>query len=163
MSFDEDFLRGEKAEKLVKNYLLERQGAIRVFDMGIEYPEFDLVVVFPKGKIRTVEVKYDAMEAKTGNVAIEYMNRGHFSGILVSSADWYIIVLNKLLLCMKKRDLFYFLRENRFEERDWNGDKSQILLVPSEELIASGICDVFDYRQKRDVEIKKPNYLHDVI
>jgi len=162
MTFEDDFLKGERAEKLVRDYLLERQGAVKVFPMNMEYPEFDLVAVFPRGKLRTVEVKYDPMEAKTGNIAIEYLHRGYFSGILVSSADWYIFVLKKVLLCMKERDLFYFLRENRFEERDWNGDKSQILLVPSEELIASGICDVFDYKKKRDVEIKKPTYIHEI-
>jgi hypothetical protein len=162
MGFNEDFPKGEKAEKLVRDYLMERQGAVRVFQMSLEYPEFDLVSIFPKGKIRTVEVKYDPMESKTGNIAIEYMHRGYFSGILVSSADWYVIVLKRVLLCMKKRDLFYFLRENRFEERDWQGDKSQIILVPSDELIASGICDIFDYWQKRDVEIKKPTYLHEI-
>jgi hypothetical protein len=150
--FNEDNPRGQKAEDITVKYLKEKHKALKVFQMdGLQYAEFDMIAVFKRGKIRTVEVKADYKEKATGNIAIEYKHRGYFSGILVSQADWYVFVLTDLLLCMKKRDLFYFLRENEFKEINWDGDISTILLVPTDELIASGICDVYDYKTKKDI------------
>lgn len=153
--FNEDHPIGKTAEGIAMRYLKERHNALKVFSMeGLQFPEFDLVAVFDRGKIRTVEVKADYKEKETGNIAIEYKHRGYFSGILVSQADWYVIIITDKLLCMKKRDLFYFLRENEFKEINWEGDMSTIILVPTDELIASGICDIYDY--KRQKEIEKP-------
>lgn len=146
--FSEDQPRGKKAEDIAAKYLKDRHNALKVFSMdGMQFPEFDLIAVFDRGKVRTCEVKADYKEKETGNIAIETKHRGYFSGILVSQADWYVIILTDKLLCMKKRDLFYFLRENEFKEISWDGDYSTILLVPSNLLIASGICDVYDYRK----------------
>jgi hypothetical protein len=148
--FNEDHPKGRTAEKIAVKYLKERHGALKLFEMdGIEFAEFDMIAVFDKGKVKTIEVKADYKEKETGNIAIEYKHKGYFSGILVSQADWYIIVLTDLLLCVKKRDLFYFLRENEFREVSWNGDYSTIILVPTDELIAEGICDVYDYKEKK--------------
>ena len=150
--FNEDNPRGKKAEDIALKYLKEKHKALKVFCMdGLQYAEFDMIAVFKRGKIRTVEVKADYKEKETGNIAIEYKHRGYFSGILVSQADWYVFVLTDVLLCMKKRDLFYFLRENEFKEIKWEGDVSTILLVPTDELIASGIADVYDYKAKKEI------------
>ena len=151
--FSVDHPIGRKAEEIASRYLTERLNALRVFEMdGLEYPEFDMVAVFERGKVRTVEVKADYKEKATGNIAIEYKHRGYFSGILVSQADWYIIILTDKLLCMKKRELFYFLRENEFKEITWEGDYSTIILVPTDELICSGICDIYNYKEKKVIE-----------
>ena len=162
--FNEDHPIGRKTEGIAVKYLLERHNALKVFEMdGLEYAEFDMIAVFKRGKIRTIEVKADYKEKQTGNIAIEYKHRGYFSGILVSQADWYIIILTDKLLCMKKRDLFYFLRENEFKEINWEGDISTILLVPTDELICSGICDIYDYKEKRVVvtEVNGKTPLHE--
>lgn len=47
----------------------------------------------------TVEVKFDVMEAKTGNVAVEYFNtkQGKPSGILATEANLWVYVLNNPL------------------------------------------------------------------
>jgi len=159
---DADLLRGRTAEKVADRYLRDRHGALEVWHIDRYYPEFDLVALFPRGKIRSIEVKLDEKEKETGNIAIEYIHQGQFSGILVSQADWYIIVLTDKLLCMKKRELFYFLRENPgFKEIKWEGDKSTILLVPTDELVASGICDIWDYNKKQVVEKEAPRMIAD--
>jgi len=145
--FEEDNPKGLKGEDITERYLYERQKAITVFRMQGYYPEWDMIAVMEKGKLKTIETKTDIMENQTGNIAIEYMNRGKLSGILVSQADWYVIVLKAKLLCMKRRDLFYFLRENSFKEIKGMGDFSTIILVPTDELIAAGFCDVWNYNK----------------
>ena len=151
--FNEDHPIGRKAEGIAVKYLLDRHKALKVFEMdGLEYAEFDMIAVFKRGKVRTCEIKADYKEKLTGNIAIEIRHKGYFSGILVSQADWYIIILTDKLLCMKKRDLFYFLRENEFREIQWEGDMSTIILVPTDELICSGICDIYDYKEKKVIE-----------
>lgn len=51
-----------------------------------------------KGKFFTLEVKYDLMEAKTGNVAVEHYNTksGHPSGITATKADLWVYVFSTL-------------------------------------------------------------------
>ena len=166
--FEDDNLHGTKGENIAKRYLIERQGAVRVFSMeGLVFPAFDLISVFQRGKVKLIEVKVDNREHETHNVAIEYLHAGRFSGILSSEADWYIFILKDKLICMKKRDLFHFLKDGDFDERDWNGDKSQIFLVPTDQLVSAVdennklICDVWYYNKQE--EHKKIGYLHEIV
>jgi Holliday junction resolvase-like predicted endonuclease len=165
--FEDDKIRGNKGEEIAMRYLKERQGALAVFKLEIYYPEFDMICVLPRGKVRLVECKSDCMEAKTGNIAIEYKSRNVLSGILVSTADWYVIVLKEKLICLKHRDLLYFLRENQFREIDGAGDNSQIILVPTDLLVSAVdennklICDVWYYNKHE--EHKKIGYLHEIV
>lgn len=46
---------------------------------------------------KTVEVKYDLMALKTGNVYVEYESRGKKSGISTTKADYYCFVLDNTL------------------------------------------------------------------
>jgi Holliday junction resolvase-like predicted endonuclease len=165
--FADDKPRGNKGEDIAERYLMERQGAIKVFRIDCYYPEFDMICVMPRGKVRLCEIKTDLREATTGNIAIEYRNRNVLSGILVSTADWYVIVLKDKLLCLKHRDLLYFLRENQFREVKGEGDYSTIILVPTDELIAAVdennklICDVWYYNKPQ--ETNKIDYLHEIV
>lgn len=158
----EDLPRGVKAEDIAERYLKDRRQALEVFRIPGHHPEFDMIALLKRGMLKRIEVKYDFKEKSTGNIAIEHEHRGYFSGILVSKADWYIIVLTDKLLCMKKDDLFYFIRENEFKEVKWDGDMSTFKLVPTDELIAAGFCDIYDYKRKKDIEQKEASkYLHD--
>jgi hypothetical protein len=61
----------------------------------------------------TIEVKYDLMEAKTGNIAVEYYNVRQCkpSGIMATEADLWIFVLQKprsVWICRTAALLAYF-------------------------------------------------------
>lgn len=59
--------------------------------------EFDLICKRPRQKQFTVEVKFDHMAQKTGNLAIEYENttQGQASGIKGTTADiWCHLILD---------------------------------------------------------------------
>ena len=57
--------------------------------------KWDLGAEFPGGFKFTLEVKFDQMEAITGNVAVEYFNvrQGKPSGILATTSNLWVFVL----------------------------------------------------------------------
>lgn len=60
-----------------------------------DHPGFDLRLRLGRREL-TAEVKYDALAARTGNLALEYYNvrSGKPSGILATSADVWLYVLD---------------------------------------------------------------------
>ncbi len=70
-----------------------RPGAVVVTGF---FPGYDILAP-PKKKTKDsrdvqVEVKYDRMSRKTGNIVIEYKDRGHLSGISTSTATHWVII-----------------------------------------------------------------------
>ncbi|WPQ65527.1 hypothetical protein SIO70_11775 [Chitinophaga sancti] len=63
-----------------------------------DFPDFDLIVTHPEGKVTTIEVKYDKMASHTGNAAVEYQklkdNQIIPSGISVCKADFIAYKFN---------------------------------------------------------------------
>jgi len=163
MSINEDLSRGQKGEKIAEKYLKEKHKAQFVFTIPGYFPAYDQIAVFKNGKIRTIEVKTDYLEKKTGNIAIEFRYKNKFSGILATQADWYIIILSTRLFCMKKRDLFNFLRENEFKEID-GGDSnmSSFILVPSWELANQKWVDIYDLKKKETKVYNPSTKLHEI-
>jgi len=80
----------EEVTKLLKGYLDDF-----VFITN-KTKEYDILVsdtfenVSNNSKNVTFEVKNDLMATKTGNVAIEYECRGEESGLVVTTADWWV-------------------------------------------------------------------------
>jgi len=163
MGIEEDLIRGNKGEDLAKEYLKKRHNALHVFKVPGYFPEYDLISVFERGKIRTVEVKIDYVCKQTGNIAIEYGHRNHLSGILISTADWYVIIAPPHIIGMKRRDLLYYLRENEFKEvNGGDSDMSRFYLVPLDNLEAQSFVDIWDYRDEKVVEPVKYERLQDI-
>lgn len=160
MSFDGDLKVGHEGEKRAMKYLYERHHARAVFMIPGHYPWFDLVACFEKGKVRTIEVKVDIKEQQTGNIAIEYMHSGRLTGVLVSEADWYVVVLHNRILSMKKRDLVEYLNYHTFKTIDGgDNDLSTFFLIPSEMLEKERWIDLYWTGKKTKDESKK---LHEI-
>jgi hypothetical protein len=84
-----------------------------------------------------LEIKHDLQAAKSGHVAIEVQHRGKPSGIMVSSAAWWCIVLDQEGVLLKADELRKAVITRRFREAA-AGDRgaSIVKLVPVEVLKA---------------------------
>jgi len=156
MSFEKDIERGKTGEDIAAVYLKHQHKAYHIDRVNGLHPEWDLVAHMP-GKLKTIEVKTDFREIETGNIAIEFLHRNKPSAILWSLAHWYVFVLENRVLCMKKRDLFKYLRENDFKIiNGGNSDMSTFWLVPSKDLEAQDYVDVWYYAVKNN-KVKEAN------
>tara|TARA_R110002153_G_scaffold92322_5_gene224295 strand:+ start:1660 stop:2100 length:441 start_codon:yes stop_codon:yes gene_type:complete len=89
LGFKEDLQRGVAVEDdLLRRLRLSFPNAKRAEGL---HPEFDIEI--PELH-KTVEVKYDPMSQKTGNIVIEYFHRKP-SAFSVSSADYWVIDTGK--------------------------------------------------------------------
>lgn len=116
--FKIDLLEGEAGERLTKEILIGEHG--------------------------TVEVKRDWRVSETGNVAIEFKCRGKRSGIEISTATWWAIVLDgakyghEVVVLIKRKRLRSIAAEY-YHKGHWTrgGDdyQSRMVLVPVRELV----------------------------
>ncbi len=109
---------------------------------------------------RTIEVKRDIYVAKSGNVAIEYKSRGKPSGIAVSIAAWWAIVLDGpgyemeqivfiRLERLKRKCRKYFGAKGRDKPGGDNGT-SRMILLPVSELVTKEICGGKEVQSEND-------------
>lgn len=93
MAFIQDHRDGRQAEDYIL-YLLRSGGmkATRCKDRADECKDLEVVV---DGRWLSVEVKFDKMAAKTGNLAIEYYKpiKKSDSGLAATTADLWVYVL----------------------------------------------------------------------
>jgi hypothetical protein len=89
-----------------------------------------------------VEVKRDLQAPHTGNVAIETDYRGNPSGIMVSKATWWVIVLDVEAVIVKRDDLLHVVMSGKFREvAAGDGQAAKVRLVPVARLKAiRGAC-----------------------
>lgn len=105
---------GHIAEKEVYKLLQVVCSDVEISDREIG---FDITAKFLDQPF-SVEVKFDKMEAQTGNVALEFFNpkQSQFSGILATKADiWCHVLLREpnLILMARTKDLFLFIKNNQ--------------------------------------------------
>lgn len=128
--------------------------------MGKYQPAYDFSVDLPEGEMGEntiafllhmndgdlVEVKRDFRVSDTGNVAVEYEDNGHKSGIARTKALWWAIYLNgdnyqgEVFVIMKTERLKQLCRPHHGTWRDVVGGdfgKTKMILLPVEELLAS--------------------------
>ena len=92
----------------------------------------------------TIEVKEDFLWQRTGNVAVEYMQRGKPTGISSSTADYYVYKLANAFYSIKRESLQAKLRESldaqeTRKKTTWDGSKEiKLLLVPA--TVFTGWC-----------------------
>ena len=93
----------------------------------------------------TIEAKRDFKVSDTGNVAIEYECRGKPSGIAITKAIWWAILLNgdkyngDVIVFIKTGRLKEIARKYRRLGKDiWGGDdgRAKMVLVPVKELMS---------------------------
>jgi hypothetical protein len=87
----------------------------------------------------TIEVKYDQMHEKTGNVAIEVECRGKPSGISISKSTWWAFMLKQdRIIMIHRKELVKFLNKNLHRLRVVMGgddNLARMILVPAFELV----------------------------
>jgi hypothetical protein len=93
--FDKDLSREQKLQRWLIDELPKRYSHIvKVEPYKGRKEEADLQISLLGGTVKTIEVKEDRYHAKSGNFAIEYFSRGKPSGINVTKADYYLIILH---------------------------------------------------------------------
>jgi hypothetical protein len=96
--------------------------------------EEELAEIFANKKI---EVKYDQLSLKTGNIFVEYESRGKKSGISKSEAEYYCYAFGNTFHLVKTQDLKDRCRKYLGTSRDtYGGDNnsSKGILLPITEL-----------------------------
>ena len=96
--------------------------------------EEELAEIFANKKI---EVKYDQLSLKTGNMFVEYESRGKKSGISKSEAEYYCYAFGDTFHLVKTQDLKDRCRKYLGTSRDtYGGDNnsSKGILLPITEL-----------------------------
>lgn len=95
-----------------------------------DFPFFDVIAANQKGKTNNIEIKADTYN--NDNVAIEYMQSGLESALLLSTADIYIIhktALNSIYWIYTK-DLKNYIKSNNLKGVVCNAGASQCYIVP---------------------------------
>jgi len=61
---------------------------------------------------KTIEIKYDLLASKTGNIAIEYECRNKASGISITESDYYCYIIANT----KCDDIYILIETNKLKE-----------------------------------------------
>lgn len=118
--------RGDSAELAIANWFQER-GFETYKTLG--NAPFDLLLQCQ------VEVKRDLKATKTGNVAVEMRYRGNPSGVLISQATFWVIVLDTEAVILKTEILRKRVLQGNYREVAAGENlASTVALVPVEQL-----------------------------
>lgn len=109
--------------------------------------EYDVAYTTANNKRITLEVKEDFRYTQTGNVAIEYEQRGKPTGISVSSADYYVYKLSENFYSIKcstlKENLKQSVKTKETKKKTFtdkgNQKEIKVLLVPA--TVFTGWCN----------------------
>tara|TARA_R110000803_G_scaffold14002_8_gene39205 strand:+ start:379 stop:723 length:345 start_codon:yes stop_codon:yes gene_type:complete len=100
-----------------------------------ELKESELSDILSNSKI---EIKYDLIAHKTGNVFVEYESRGKPSGISKTQSDFYCFAISRSFVLISLSDLKDRCRRYIGTNRDVRGgdsDTSKGILLPIKDLI----------------------------
>jgi hypothetical protein len=129
--FDKDFKVGSAVEIEVLHYFKPQYIDIRRSNQA-ELPFFDLISDRTGKKW---EVKFDILSKDTGNWAIEVSGPKGMSGIMKSTATWYVIVDDKNYYVMDKNELKRFILTYGRFVKGGDNKKSGMYLVKRENVI----------------------------
>jgi len=163
MGFVRDKIKGENAEDSVANILSSYWDVHKASDLQSgAFSDWDLSAaqIGTGYEVFTVEVKYDEMQAKTGNVAIEIYNpkSGNPSGLTATKANLWCQVLKDSAWITSVKALRKFCKETPpFKMFSSAGDgNAAILLYKTEDILE--IFERIDECQKEKI-FKKINSL----
>ncbi len=113
--------------------------------------EYDISFSFPRKESIHVEVKYDKMANKTGNLCFEMFDHNHEpSGIFATEAHLMVFVLNKeLMFEFKVEELRRFVQHHVTTGRyrvlkGGDGNAFEMMLVPITEIMKEDFCTRID-------------------
>jgi hypothetical protein len=130
-NFVADKVLGDEAELLVLGMV--QKIFPKAYRVDKYHPEYDIMI--PELD-KTIEVKNDLRAAATGNLAIECSKKsGLPSGIMISEADFWVILADNEILLMGKDALKNYIGNNKFR-KVWGGDRNaaEMYLIPLEKI-----------------------------
>jgi len=118
MSFNKDLQKGLKIEDSVVSILRKKYpcatlvSAFKGYDIWI--PEID----------KSVEVKYDPMSCETGNIVVEIEMYGKPSGLMASTADYWVFYDGEMFVIMPIKNIFKCIFDCKLQYVEFvgNGD-----------------------------------------
>lgn len=117
--FWEDKKEADKVEELVGRTLKKKFQSIKSYEFNDDN-KYDIKAFFGHNQTKTFEIKADKMVQWTGNVGIEFFNRGKKSGISVSQADYYVYHLTeaknkKSIYIIPTQELKSLIKKNQYD------------------------------------------------
>ena len=122
MNFEESLISGHESEKIVLNTIKKKypkayivEGYNKEYDIML--PEID----------ETVEVKKDFKSKYTGNVVVEIEMINRPSGLMTTSADWWVFHINEEeLIWMTPETIKEMIEEESFDPVEFIGKGDSI-------------------------------------
>ena len=159
MGFVSDKIKGENAEDSVAEILSQHWDVHKAYELETgAFSDWDLSVsqLGTGYEVFTVEVKYDEMQAKTGNIAIEIYNpkSGKPSGLTATKANLWCHVLQDSAWITSVEKLKEFCEDTPpFKSFNSVGDgNASILLYKTEDILK--IFERIDRCQKTELHQK---------
>jgi hypothetical protein len=133
MSFAVDLERGLKVEERVLKVIQKK------------YPKAHMVTALKEWDIwipeleKGVEVKYDPMSCKTGNIVIEFEMNGKSSALMATGAEWWIFYDGELMFSLTPKEIIQVIFNKRLTYQIITGPgdlySKKVFLVPKEWLM----------------------------
>lgn len=143
-NFNEDIKIGLSAELYVKCQLFNLLGPDYEYEFN-NTKSYDILIRKSDKPVVTLEVKYDIMAKKTGNVAIEIESRGNPSGIEVTDADWWCQIIDVTPWFIQTERLKQLiLQHGKLVVGGDAGSETKMYLVP-DEIFRGFACEREDF------------------
>lgn len=133
MGFATDLKRGLAIEQKVLKVVQKK------------YPKAHIVTALKEWDIwvpelqKGIEVKYDPMSCKTGNIVIEFEMNGKPSALMATGADWWIFYDGEVMFSLTPREIIQVIFNKRLNFQMFTGVgdmyAKKAFLVPKDWLI----------------------------
>jgi len=135
-TFQEDLARGIKIEELLASKLREKYPCTTIVHA---YKGYDIWV--PEIN-KSIEVKYDPMSNKTGNIVVEIEYNGKPSALMTTTADYWVFYDDSIFVMLTPKQIIacIFACKLSYVEFTGNGDNKpkKAFLISKEILFNSG-------------------------
>ena len=145
MSFSNDMRIGEEYEHKLMDYLLRR--GFKVMQTHGVNKEFDVCTYDNNTIFHTYEVKFDRLHEKTGNLAIEYWDRGKWSGIKATKAEYWVHCTEKMMYILTLSEFKEWLNLNRKYLNIKNGgdnNEAKMILIKPTNIVNNAWCETVE-------------------
>ena len=133
MSFAADLERGLKVERKVLKIIQKKYPQAHIVTALKEYDIW--IPEIQKG----IEVKYDPMSCKTGNIVIEFEMNGKPSALMATRADWWIFYDGEVMFSITPKEIIQVIFNKMLTYRMFTGIgdmfAKKAFLVPKDWLI----------------------------
>jgi len=144
--FLEDLADGKKAEEYIAKLYKEKYFTTGEY-MSNATKAYDICFLFPRKKRVRLEIKYDKMAKKTGNLCFElFDDKSRPSGILATEADLTVYMLDKNTIFEfqtneLKKFIEYAIKEKQFKVVKGGDNRAfTMIIVPIDTITRSSFC-----------------------